>query len=56
MENQAKALAFNQWNSTLSFLRSRTKCRDYGFNETSETHWNKLPEISKIYWREVCGA
>jgi hypothetical protein len=50
MLQKAKELAFNKWKRTLQYLRTSKKCKDYGFNETQDTHWDKLPKASQEYW------
>lgn len=49
---KAKQLAFNAWSTTLYNLRKKTKCKDYGFNETLDSIWDKLPKLSQEYWLE----
>lgn len=48
--SQAKSLAYRMWLKQLDYIRSRSKCKDYGDNDTIETIWNKLPKVSQEFW------
>ncbi len=49
---RAKELAWSAWFSTLQYIRTKPKCKDYGNKHTIDTLWDALPEQSKNYWLE----